>query len=274
MRTELSVGAFLALSLLAARAWADPVDTDTCLAAHEGAQRDRLAGALEASFAKLAVCANATCPHAVFKDCTQWQGELSRDLVVIEIDARDANGADDKARLRVDGKLPSWLPNGSAVVRPGAHVVTIAAGVAGVVARKEIVAKHGEKTSVLLTAPSPATPPASSKVEEPMPPPLPPPDEPPRRNVRPVTWVLAGGALVGFGVGGYFGTSALLRRNDCGVAGACSRQGIDRIDRDYIIADATIGAGVLLAGAAFYTYVKTPLTVGVGPRAIVVGAQF
>lgn len=264
-----ALGAFLvAASPVPARA----DSTDTCIASHEGAQRQRKAGALEAAYERLAVCAASTCPLVIAKDCARWEREIVKEIVRVDVTARDARGGDAKARVQVDGRKPTWVGN-FVVLEPGAHTLSLE----GESVRRALNGRAGEILAVSLELVAKPAASASAISSSSAPPPFAPSSPPPsegRRTVRAITWALGGAGVLGLGAGTYFGASSLRRRGECETPGACSQKRIDTIDRDYVITDIALGAGLLLAVAAVYSYASTPLTLSVAPRAVVVGARF
>jgi hypothetical protein len=101
-------------------------DTEACVAASGTGQKLRQQGKLIEARAQFELCATASCPSLVARNCTQWITEVSGMLPSVTLNAVDASNKDliDVAVL-LDGKpLISQLDGKAVAVNPGVHVFT------------------------------------------------------------------------------------------------------------------------------------------------------
>lgn len=202
--------------VMALPALARAQDKAACIAASEKAQQQRTDGKLIDAKKSFAVCASASCPSVLVRDCTDQLAQVVAATPSIVVVVRDAAGNDiTAARVTMDGTLVADGLNGRAIeFDPGKHTVRVeVAGAAP--SEKEIVFHEGEKQRVvafnvtpraaqaIAPAGSPAgvpDAPAQGQVTADAPP------QPPSGQVRQhgvVPWVVFGigaAALVGGGV--------------------------------------------------------------------------
>ena len=223
-----------------------------CEAASIRAQRHRNDHALVAAKKDLLLCAAATCPGVIRRDCDRWLGEVDAILPTIVPAAQDAQGRDlVDVQVELDNVSVSTRIDGAAVpLDPGSHVVRFRRN--GIVVDQRIVVREGERARpVVAKFPGPEEKPA------PPPPPPPPPREPP--NILTIgTYAFAGLAVVGLGVG----TIETIRgvseyrdlRDSCGRTRSCAPSDVESARRDILIADVSFGVGIVCAAAATVLY--------------------
>jgi hypothetical protein len=232
-----------------------------CLAQHEHAQDERIAGRLLAARASLRECSAAACPTLVSRDCVNWLAEVEQQIPsVIFAGAKDG---EDLVTLRVrEGErlLAENITGTPLELDPGPHhfvaelpgfppqeaTYVLQAGDKSRVVRFEFVS---EAAPVPHPSATPALP--SSRAQ------------PPRALWRPiptVTYALAGASLVAAVTGSVLGTLALSKRKefDRACAPLCDDREVSSVRSLALGADIAIAVALLSAGGAVYTYATRP----------------
>jgi hypothetical protein len=236
--SSIACAILVAWSLAAPRA-AAAGGTDVCFDAYERAQRLRKEGHLRATQEKLLVCAAASCPAFVSRDCTQWSREVERLQPRVVFGAKDERGGDLGAvEVSVDGeKLARSLDGRAVPLDPGRHVVKYQWGARAM--ELEIVLGEGELRRL------------DAQFKGPTPAPTPTPEQaPPPKGGAPVTtWVLGGVAVA---AGAAFAGFALAGKSTETCAPRCSDAEIATLRRDYLVADVSLLVGLAAIGGAVY----------------------
>lgn len=218
-----------------------------CLAAYADAQEQRLRGALLASREQLLMCSRDDCPAPIIHDCSEWLGQVERDLSSVVFAVSDEAGRDlPSARVLINGQPLAEHAEGRAQpLDPGAYQYSVEMN-GYERAEGTIVMRQSEKNRIVrvqLTKPrvidlNPTPPPAAE------------PSDSGGFHVPVSAIVLGTTALVGVAGFTYFGLNGQSKRDaaerctmDCGPL-------IDAGKRDYIIADISLGVAVAAAGTA------------------------
>ena len=218
---------------------ADPTTTE-CLAANDKSIALRNEHKLLAARTQLLVCAAASCPGEVRKECLRRIDLVNASLPTVVIEAKDGAGNDLAAvKVTMDGDVLAENLDGSALpLDPGAHTFTFElAGQPPIT--KQLVIREGQKDrrEVLQFGAPPAakpavgatpaaTSPATSSIESSV-------DQVSSSSggsQKTFALVAAGVGVVGIGVGTIFGLSAISKQDDANAKcpGACSDQaGVD-----------------------------------------------
>lgn len=149
----------MAVLIVATAATTAADDTQQCLDASSAAQDRRRETQLIAAREQLLVCARATCPGVVQRDCVTWLAEVDAAMPTVVLSLKDSKGVDViDARVELDGKPFVEQITGAAVaIDPGVHRLRVVAS-AGVV-EEQLVIREGEKNRlVTLALPAPAEP--------------------------------------------------------------------------------------------------------------------
>ena len=178
---------------------------EQCLAQHERAQDDRLAGKLVEARSALRECSAAACPTLVSRDCVSWLADVEQQMPSVIF--RAAKDGQDVVSLRVSEAqrlLTSTLTGTPLELDPGAH--HFVAELPGFPAQSgTYVLQAGDKARVIrfdFVTPAAPTPAAA------------PPAAPPPAMWRPVptiTYVLAGATLTATVVGSVLGIPSVLK---------------------------------------------------------------
>ena len=134
--------------------------------------------------------------------------------------------------------------------------------------KRSIVAREGEKNRTvrieLPRKPPPRVAPAEGRPEAR--PPAEPPPEPIRAKPPAMAWVLGSVGVAALGSFAYFAISA---ESQTSCAPSCSDGEADEIYRKYLVADISLGVGVVALGVATYLFLKTPSK----PEQVAIGIQ-
>jgi hypothetical protein len=232
-----------------------------CLAHHERAQDERIAGHLLAARASLRECSAAACPSLVSRDCVTWLVEVQQQIPsVIFAGAKDG---EDLVTLRVrEGErlLAESITGTPLELDPGPH--HFVAELPGFPAQEATyVLQAGDKSRVVrfefVTEAAPEPQPSATPA---LPPPRAQPSAPRWRPIPTVTYALAGASLVAAVSGSVLGTLALSKRKevDRACAPLCDDREVSSVRSLALGADIAIAVALLSAGGAVYTYATRP----------------
>jgi hypothetical protein len=224
-------------------------DAASCAASSDEGQDLRDRGAYRKARVAFATCARDACPALIHRDCLRWLSELEEIAPTVVVSARDPDGNDLVAvRVILDGEVLQESADGKPVlVDAGAHTFRFESSRFGPV-EKHVVLRAGEKARILDVRF--ASTPAAREREAPA-------SDGPRRSVPTLSWILGGVALVAFGSEAYFGVTGLSARSDARAqpcAPACPSSDADRVRTKFIVADVSLGVGVLALAGALYVW--------------------
>lgn len=246
----LAFAACVALTASSPRASAQAQDKSIkkeCAAAYEQAQVFRKERRLIEAQEQLAICAQKACPIVVRKECGKWQAEVEAAMPTVVLEVRDATGQPAaKARVFLDGTLLTESIDATAIpVNPGEHVFRYEMPGADPI-EQGVTIREGTKDRKLSVELVASAPPPS--------PPKPSPWEPPLLGL-----VFAGvGAL---GVGGFtaLGIVGINQRDELRdtCAPACAESDVSSVRTKLLLADISLGVGVVSLGVATYFFVSS-----------------
>jgi hypothetical protein len=256
----------------------DPTTAD-CLAASEASFKSAGQHKLREERSALLVCAAASCPADIRKECMSRVNEVSIQIPSIIFAAKDASGADLSAvKVSMDGEILAERLEGLAIsVDPGEHTfVYETAGHARV--SKTIIVQEAERERrevvVFGATTSTGTPESAPRTTEVQP------KDRAGLGVQKVWALVAGGlGIAGLGIGTAFGVAALSKKSD--AEGLCPNQCATRAGVDEWSSATTFGnistmglavGGVVLAGGVILWFTAKPNSsqgpsaqVGLGP---------
>lgn len=232
-----------------------------CLAQHERAQDERLAGQLLAARSSLRECSAAACPALVSRDCVNWLAEVQQQIPSV-IFAAAKDGADVVTlRVREGERLLTEATTGRPLdLDPGPH--HFVAELAGFPAQEATyVLQAGDKARVVRfefvsqaqprvpPQPAAAAPTPSAQAPQPL-----------WRPIPTVTCALAGASLVAAVTGSALGTLALSKRKetDRSCAPLCNEREVGSVRNLALGADIALAIALISAGGAVYTYATRP----------------
>jgi hypothetical protein len=256
---------------------ADPSTAD-CLAASDASLNSANEHKLRAERTQLLVCAAASCPTDIRKECLRRVDEVNAQIPTILFAVKDASGSDLVAvKVTMDGeKLAERLEGTALAIDPGEHTFTFETAGQPPVTRKLLIqeAQKDRRESIVLGSPAGAVTP---------PPPAPPPPAPVASGMgtQKVLALVAGGlGIAGVGVGSAFGLVAMSKKNDAQNAcpAACATpDGVDKwkdAESTGNVSTIAFVAGGVLAAAGVVLWLTAPsgdaasTGVGLTPRGV------
>lgn len=265
------VAAVLAVALAAGAAHADDPTTADCLGASENSLKLGNEQKLRAERAQLLVCAAATCPADIRKECLRHVDEVNAQIPTIIFAVKDTAGNDLSAvKVTMDGEvLAERLQGVGLSMDPGEHTFTFEAPGQGVVTKKLIIAA-GQKdrreqinfgaATTTTTTDVPVSPSSGGLGTQ-----------------KKIALVTGGLGIVGVGLGTVFGLIAMGKKSDaqnecpnqCTTPDGVSKWN-DAATAGNVSTVAFIVGGVALAGAAvlWFTAPRGKTQVGLGPQGV------
>lgn len=252
-----------------------------CVSAAEEGQSLRSAHMLRAARMRLLACSQSNCPAVVRSDCAGWLAEVEKLLPTVVIEARDATGADlVDVQVFVDEQLLTDRMDGlSVAVDPGIHQFRFEHQGAPSVAQ-QVVIREGEKGRIVSVKFATPQAPLAAPIVVPPPPPQ-------RRKISPLAYMFGGVAVAALGSFTYFGLTGRAEAADladgCGRTKTCRESQVTPVRTKLIIADVSLGVGLLSLGAGAYFFFwerRSPATsltsvgVSAGPGSVNVVGQF
>ena len=265
---RLPLGALVAV-LVTTSGLAAADEKDRCIEASDRGQLLRDQGKLRAAREALLVCARDACPSVLRRECASWLAGVDARIPSIVVRARDASGHDlVDVRVTLDGQsLGDRLDGRSVVVDPGEHHLHAeATGFAPT--ELTVLSREGERARVVdvvmkpasdaseKAAPTPTSARSSDAASAPVP---------------VATYVLGGLGVVGLSAFTYFGLHAKSEVSDMRstCAPSCEQSRVDTAKREQLIANVSLGVGVLaLAGATYFWLTASPEGPSVGAHAM------
>lgn len=230
-------------------------DKAACAHAYSQTQVLRKAGKLREAEKETITCAQDSCPGFIKSACTKWGSEIEALMPTIVVSAKDAQGNDLTAvSVTSDGqKLADKLTGLPIPVDPGQHQLHFEhAGDKPV--DQTILISEGEKARVVkvtfgsnaASAGSPAKPGAEKSTSG--------------HGTRVLSYVLGGVGVVGLAGFAYFALKGKSEENsvrNTGCAPNCSSSQVDPIKTKYLIADVSLGVGIVSLGLATYFFITS-----------------
>lgn len=234
----------VASCLLAPRfARADSVEG--CVASAEKGQSARRENQLLEAREQFISCARDACPKMIRADCARWFDDVEARIPAASVRVRTEDGRDLPAKLEIDGKAASSYEPGRAMpMDPGKH--TFRAEAEGFEpASEDIVLAEGEKARVVtLVVRSKEKKEAAGDA----------PKEEERAGPPVLVYPLAGLGAAALGSFAFFGLSGHADAEDlrggCGRTASCAESDVDAARTKYIVADVSLGVGIVALGAA------------------------
>jgi len=254
-RSWLVVSIVLAPILAGGRSRAD--DVDACVASHETGQVARRQGKLLAARQSFRECASASCPAVLQEDCSRRLAEIEASVPTVVIEARDATGRETAdVAVSVDGMPAAERLGGLAIpLDPGERQFRFES--AGTVVESRVILREGEKNRKVRVDFSSLAPRASAAPSVPTVVRTPAPSRP----IPTAAYVLGGLGLIGLGsfaVWGILGKVQQASFDDCKPN--CADAKYDVMQRDYVIADASFGVGIVALAVAGILVLTRPST--------------
>lgn len=220
-----------------------------CAAAAYDGQRLRDEGKLTEARAKFLQCGAPRCPSVVATDCAKWVSEVDTRLPTIALSVKDKEGHDlEHVRVAIDGVVVTEQLDGRSIpVDPGKHTVRFQAE--GLLPAEEtLMVVEGQKGRTVSVVLGGASRPAASSTSSGSSTPL---------------WpaVVAGGiGVVGVGAFAILGATGQSEKNHlsdtCAPLGTCDPSDVRAARTKLLVADVSLGVGVVSLGVATYFLVR------------------
>jgi hypothetical protein len=246
---------------------------DVCLITPVDGQKLRRAGKLLDARAKFSTCARPSCPREIVERCTRWTEETQTAIPSVVLVARDPQGRDlSDVAVSIDGAAAAPIATGGVELDPGEHVFLFQRGgspnveeriilregqkdrqvVATLVVPGSTPARAQEATSSRAPAAAPAAAPEATREAAPEATPEAP------RPVPTLTWVLGGVGLAALGSFGTFAALGVSERSSDHCDTGCTPSEKSDVDTKLLIADVSLGVGVVAIVAATWLYLARP----------------
>lgn len=233
-------------------------DREHCASAAEQAQQLRDEGKYRRAREQMLVCARDVCPAHIKADCGRWLTDLEPIAPTVVFGARDAKGADVlDVKVSMDGQpIQERLDGKPVLVDSGEHTFKFEAK-DGSVKEERVLLRAAEKARpIIVTFGSAAAP-----LAQPGP-------TAPAQDDRSQSWIvptaIVGGigvlALGSFAVFGLSGRGDVDDLEDSGCRPNCNKDDVDSARTKLIIADVSLGVGVVALGVAAYMFFTRPKT--------------
>lgn len=229
-------------------------DVAACVRAHASGQREAKAGRLKSASELFAACVSEEgCPDAIRAECAEFYKSSERNLPTLIFAALDEHGGDlIQVRVSADDRVLTESLDGRPIaLDPGQHHLKFELA-SGQVLESDVLVREGEKNRIVSVRAKAEAKPA---------------DQATSRNNEPAVaqprlpvgfWVASGvgaAALVSFGAFALAGNGKKSTLNDCAPNCPSSKhEDYDAMQRDYLIADISLGVAAVSAGVATWIF--------------------
>ncbi len=238
--------ALLPLSTLFAAGTAR-ADVAACVAAHSHGQAEKNAGRLQSAKADFISCSTAECPGAIQSECAAFLAEVegfSASVVFAAVDADGHDATDVKVSVDSQPQLDK-LTGLATTLDPGSHDI-VYTWPDGFEQKQTVVVAQGEKNRRVELRREPTKAPEEAKPATPAAQPKKPPA---------VAYVLAGVGVAALGSFAAFAITGKAAQSDMdGCKPDCTQSQVDKMRLRYLLADISLGVGVVALGAGGYLY--------------------
>ena len=208
-----------------------------CADAYEATQRERAAGHLLIARKNGIFCAQNSCPEVLRSDCAKWTDEIASSIPSLVLEVRSASGELlSNVYVELDGSAYADHLDGRALeLDPGRHHVRFEA--IGLLPREQdfvLLEQHEPQHLRVTLAPEPVPP-------------------KPARGFPVASYALGAVSVVGLGSFAFFGLSGNHKKSELEICKpACAKSLRSPIERDYAVADVSLGVSLISLGVATY----------------------
>lgn len=230
-------------------AFAAPDDREQCASAADQAQQLRDEGKYRRAREQLLICARDVCPGPIKSDCGKWLNEVDRDAPTVVFGARDSKGDLSDVKVSMDGNpVQDKLDGKPVLVDSGEHTFKFEAK-DGAVKEERVILRAAEKARAIVVTFGDAKPPIREPIVAK--------EGDGGSLVLPIA--LAGVAVVGIGSFAIFG---IIGKGDVDDLQKCKpncpEADVDSARTKLIIADISLGVGVVAGAVAAYLFLTRP----------------
>ncbi len=272
---RLLAAASLASMLAASTMPAAAQDAEACVSLHTSGQDLKEKGKWVEARGNFVKCALDSCPNMVREECGKLLSSLDASIPSVVFQARDAKGqptSSIEVRLKGEVFLKELKPT-AVPLDPGQHRFTFRAS-DGSEVEKTVTAVEGQKNQLVgidfkpkgKPKPVPVAPGGETADES-------------GSGIPMGAYVLGGVAVLGLGSFGYFSLTGKSKQSDLedSCAPRCSDEDYDDMQRNFIIADVSLGAALIAGGVATWLVLdssKEKKQVGIVPLPSGAAASF
>ena len=242
------VAAFAAVAaLVAAPSSARADEREVCASGADQAQQLRDEGKYRRAREQLLVCARDTCPAPIKRDCLEWLSQLETIAPTVVLAAKEGAKDLSDVKVSVDGVVVTDRLDGKPVQMDlGKHTFKFEYG--SQTKEEQFIIGAGQKNrnvSVTFSAAAARAAPA-------------PPASPPKNGEGSIVpaLVVGGIGVVALGSFAFFGLGGKSDVDDLQACkGHCAQTDVDKAHTKLIIADISLGVGIVALGVATYLFV-------------------
>jgi hypothetical protein len=227
---------------------------DPCLTSPVEGQKLQREGKLLEARERFDACARNTCPTEIVQDCTRWARSVEDALPSVVIAARDSQGRDLlDVRVSIDGRDPAELSERAMSLDPGTHrFVFERAGSANI--EQQVLLREGEKNrQIKVTFELRPTVTQTAKHEQPV--------RERKTTSAPVpagAWIMGGVGVAALASFGTFAVVGINQRSRDGCDTGCTQAESDSVNRKFLVADVSLGVGIVALGIATWITLSRP----------------
>jgi len=241
-------------TLLATETAARADDREQCASAADQAQQLRDEGKYRRAREQLLICARDVCPSPIKRDCLDWLTQVENTAPTVVFSAKDATRDLSDVKVSVDGVAVTDRLDGKPVQMDlGKHTVKFE--YQGQTKEEDVVIGAGQKNRNVTVTFGSAPPPGGPAG------PTPPPGAETSKSGSIVPALVVGGigvvALGSFAFFGLGGKSDVSHLEDT-CKPHCAESDVDKARTKLIIADISLGVGIVALGVATYLLVTRP----------------
>ena len=231
-----------------------------CAESYEAAQERRAAGDLQSALEQLKLCVRDECLDFMRADCSTWMGQVEAAMPTVVFAARRDGWDLSQVKVLRDGEVLTEVLDGTPIsLNPGHYQFQFEA-VGSPTEARELVIRAGEKNRIVrveFSALQAAEPPPGSS-----PPRQQPPSEPATADGASNTMPIVLGAVGLAGVAGFATFAVLGREQESDLQASCAPECTDSevapVRTKYLVADISLGVGVLGLAASTYFFLQGP----------------
>ncbi len=261
-RLKLAVTTVLATFAFEVPAWAAGDDREQCAAAADQAQQLRDEGKYRRAREQMLICARDVCPGPIKSDCGKWLTEVDRDAPTVVLGAKDSKGDLTDVKVSIDGvQLQEKLDGKPVLVDSGEHTFKFELK-DGQVQEQKVLLRAAEKARAI-TVNFQGGGPAGDAGK--------PPDGD-KGGGGSLVLPIALGAVAVLGLGSFaiFGITGKGEVDDLQQCKPhCEQSNVDSARTKLIIADISLGVGIVAGAVAAYLFITRPK----GDASVKVGAS-
>jgi len=234
-------------TLLASETVARADEREQCASAADQAQQLRDEGKYRRAREQLLICARDLCPTPIKRDCLEWLSQLESVAPTVVLSAKEGTRDLSDVKVSVDGVVVTEKLDGKPIQMDlGKH--TLKFEYAGQTKEEDFIIGAGQKNRSVGVTFTPAAAPAV----------VAPPPKDSGGSIVPAL-VVGGIGVVALGSFAIFGLGGKSDVDDLQACkGHCAETDVDKARTKLIIADISLGVGVVALGVATYMFVTRP----------------